>query len=197
MYQYGDHDGAPIGERVAQFRDQVGRRFGGELTEEKFLPLRFAKWPASATPHLYVSRSHPGNKCALYSLSYRAKAPVPSEGYMNTGALLWLIALQVVGSLISVVLLPWLPGPIIGMLLLVIGLLVIGRLPESLERTAAALLKYLPLLLVVPASGIVLSHARLTQDALPIAVALVGSLLVAVPVCGWLFQWLLRRQENR
>jgi putative effector of murein hydrolase LrgA (UPF0299 family) len=116
---------------------------------------------------------------------------------MNTGALLWLIALQVVGSLISVVLLPWLPGPIIGMLLLVIGLLVIGRLPETLERTAAALLKYLPLLLVVPASGIVLSHARLTQDALPIAVALVGSLLVAVPVCGWLFQWLLRRQEDR
>lgn len=40
MYQYGDHDGAPIGERVAQFRDQVGRRLGGEFTEEKSLPLR-------------------------------------------------------------------------------------------------------------------------------------------------------------
>ncbi|MBQ0743145.1 MAG: CidA/LrgA family protein [Pseudomonas sp.] len=116
---------------------------------------------------------------------------------MNIGALLWLMALQVLGSIVSFLILPWLPGPIIGMLLLVIGLLLLGRVPDSLERTAAVLLKYLPLLLVVPASGIVLSHQQLTQDALPIAGALVGSLLVAIPVCGRLLQWLVRRQETR
>lgn len=116
---------------------------------------------------------------------------------MNLGALLWLMALQVAGAVISHFLVPALPGPIIGMVLLVLGLVVLGEVPESLQRTASALLGYLPLLLVVPASGIMLSHDRLLADWLPIALALVGSLLVAVPFCGWLLQWLIRRQESR
>jgi len=40
MYQYDQYDQRIIAERVAQFRDQVGRRVSGELTEEEFLPLR-------------------------------------------------------------------------------------------------------------------------------------------------------------
>ncbi|MGC5698604.1 nitrite/sulfite reductase [Pseudomonas sp. NFXW11] len=40
MYQYDDYDRALVFERVAQFRDQVGRFMGGQLSEEEFLPLR-------------------------------------------------------------------------------------------------------------------------------------------------------------
>lgn len=40
MYQYDDDDRALVFERVAQFRDQVERFMGGELSEEEFLPLR-------------------------------------------------------------------------------------------------------------------------------------------------------------
>ncbi|MGE8359124.1 nitrite/sulfite reductase [Pseudomonas sp.] len=40
MYQYDEYDQALVRERVAQFRDQVGRRISGELSEEEFLPLR-------------------------------------------------------------------------------------------------------------------------------------------------------------
>ncbi|MDM8347920.1 nitrite/sulfite reductase [Pseudomonas sp. sp1636] len=40
MYHYDDYDRALVRERVAQFRDQVERRIGGELSEEEFLPLR-------------------------------------------------------------------------------------------------------------------------------------------------------------
>lgn len=40
MYRYDDYDDALVRERVAQFRDQVSRRLGGELSEEEFLPLR-------------------------------------------------------------------------------------------------------------------------------------------------------------
>ncbi|MDN6871587.1 nitrite/sulfite reductase [Pseudomonas citronellolis] len=40
MYRYDDYDHALVRERVAQFRDQVARRLGGELSEEEFLPLR-------------------------------------------------------------------------------------------------------------------------------------------------------------
>ncbi len=40
MYQYDELDHTLVQERVAQFRDQVRRRFNGELSEEEFRPLR-------------------------------------------------------------------------------------------------------------------------------------------------------------
>ena len=40
MYRYDEFDSTLVGERVAQFRDQVGRRLSGELTEDQFRPLR-------------------------------------------------------------------------------------------------------------------------------------------------------------
>jgi sulfite reductase (NADPH) hemoprotein beta-component len=40
MYRYDEFDQAFVGERVAQFRNQVERRVAGELTEDQFKPLR-------------------------------------------------------------------------------------------------------------------------------------------------------------
>jgi sulfite reductase (NADPH) hemoprotein beta-component len=40
MYRYDEFDAEFVHQRVAQFRDQVGRRLSGELTEEEFKPLR-------------------------------------------------------------------------------------------------------------------------------------------------------------
>ncbi|OLP61402.1 sulfite reductase [Xaviernesmea oryzae] len=40
MYRYDEFDHAFVSERVAQFRDQVGRRLSGELAEDAFKPLR-------------------------------------------------------------------------------------------------------------------------------------------------------------
>jgi sulfite reductase (NADPH) hemoprotein beta-component len=40
MYLYDDFDRTLLAERVREFRDQVGRRLSGELTEEEFKPLR-------------------------------------------------------------------------------------------------------------------------------------------------------------
>lgn len=40
MYRYDEFDHKLVGERVAQFRRQVGRRLAGELTEDQFKPLR-------------------------------------------------------------------------------------------------------------------------------------------------------------
>ena len=40
MYRYDAFDRTLVGERVAQFRDQVRRRLAGELTEDEFKPLR-------------------------------------------------------------------------------------------------------------------------------------------------------------
>ena len=40
MYRYDEFDAILVAERVAQFRDQVGRRLAGELSEDEFKPLR-------------------------------------------------------------------------------------------------------------------------------------------------------------
>ncbi|PWF44664.1 nitrite/sulfite reductase [Massilia glaciei] len=40
MYRYDQYDHLIVRERIAQYRDQVQRRIGGELTEEEFVPLR-------------------------------------------------------------------------------------------------------------------------------------------------------------
>src|SRR5215467_2745231 len=40
MYLYDELDRTIVAERVAEFRDQVGRRISGALTEEEFRPLR-------------------------------------------------------------------------------------------------------------------------------------------------------------
>ena len=40
MYRYDEFDRAFVETRAAQFRDQVERRLGGELSEEEFKPLR-------------------------------------------------------------------------------------------------------------------------------------------------------------
>ena len=40
MYRYDEFDHRFVRERVGQFRDQVERRLGGELTEAEFKPLR-------------------------------------------------------------------------------------------------------------------------------------------------------------
>jgi putative effector of murein hydrolase LrgA (UPF0299 family) len=111
--------------------------------------------------------------------------------------LTWLVLLQLLGNLINLVLLPALPGPIIGMLLL-FGLLLLRRsIPESLEKTAALLLQYLPLLLIVPAAGIMTSAGALLDDLPAIAAGLVLSLLITVPFCGWLMQRLIRRLDRQ
>ena len=40
MYRYDEYDQAIVDARVAEFREQVGRRLQGEITEDQFKPLR-------------------------------------------------------------------------------------------------------------------------------------------------------------
>jgi putative effector of murein hydrolase LrgA (UPF0299 family) len=110
--------------------------------------------------------------------------------------LTWLVVLQLLGSVINLSVLPALPGPIIGMVLLFVLLLLRRGIPEPLEKTAALLLQYLPLLLIVPAAGIMTSGDALLSELPAIAAGLVLSLVVTVPFCGWLMQVLIKRADR-
>ncbi|OEO24649.1 murein hydrolase transporter LrgA [Pseudomonas sp. J237] len=107
-----------------------------------------------------------------------------------------LLALQLLGSLISTLWLPMLPGAIIGMLLLLV-ILAIRGIDESLQQAANWLLSYLPLLLVVPAAGIMVSGTALLDEGVAIAAALVLSVIITVPLCGLLMQYLTVRLERK
>ena len=115
---------------------------------------------------------------------------------MMLRGLFWLVLLQLLGVALNQWLLPKLPGSIIGLLLLSAWLMWRGTVPEPLNQAASGLLNYLPLLLVVPASGIMTSSDVLFGELPVIAAALVLSLLVTIPFCGWLLQALARRQER-
>ena len=74
------------------------------------------------------------------------------------------------------------PGPVLGMVLLLLGLLAMRRVPAALERTARGLLDNLSLLFVPAGVGVIQHLDILRVQWLPIAAAIVGSTVLAMLV---------------
>jgi holin-like protein len=111
--------------------------------------------------------------------------------------LTWLVLLQLCGTALNSWFLPMLPGPIIGMLLLFGCLLLRGEVGEPLSVAATGLLRYLPLLLVPAAVGVMVYMQALAADFWAIIGALSLSLLLSLAFAGWLMQKLIERQARR
>ena len=98
-----------------------------------------------------------------------------------------LLAFQLLGESLVVVLALPLPGPVIGVGLRLVGLLGLGRIPNSLKITNLALL-------FIPAGvGLVLHFDLLASEGWIILLALVISTILATLVTTALFQWLMKR----
>jgi holin-like protein len=103
-----------------------------------------------------------------------------------------LLVCQLIGEVIQKASGLPLPGPVIGMVILFIGLLIRGEVPEALGSVTKNLLDNLALLFV-PAGVGVLTHLALIEDEwLPITLALVLSTLITIAVTALLLSWLLR-----
>ena len=74
------------------------------------------------------------------------------------------------------------PGPVLGMVLLLLVLLAMRRVPAALERTARGLLDNLSLLFVPAGVGVIQHLDILRVQWLPIAAAIVGSTVLAMLV---------------
>ena len=89
-----------------------------------------------------------------------------------------------------------LPGPVVGMVILFIGLSLRGEIPPRLERLGQGLLSNLSLLFV-PAGVGVMIHAELVgAEIIPIAVSLLVSTLLAIVVTGWVMQKLSAESDQ-
>lgn len=111
--------------------------------------------------------------------------------------LFWLVLCQLLGRAINALFLPMLPGPILGMLLLVVFLLCRGQVDEPIQQAASGLLKYLPLLLVPPAVGVMAYAEAIVADFWAVIGALVLSLILSLAFAGWMMQKLIERQARR
>jgi putative effector of murein hydrolase LrgA (UPF0299 family) len=110
--------------------------------------------------------------------------------------LTWLVLFQLLGTAINHLFLPVLPGPIVGLLLLLVYLICRGEVGEPLNQAAGSLLRYLPLLLVPPAVGVMVYAADIAADFWAIVGALVLSLLISMAFAGVLMQRMIKRHAQ-
>ena len=87
------------------------------------------------------------------------------------------------------------PGPVVGLALLLLALLLRPRSVEAIKPTAQGLLQHLSLLFV-PAGVGVMHLQRLGDEALAIGVALVLSTLLGLAAAAGTMLWLMRRQQE-
>jgi holin-like protein len=87
------------------------------------------------------------------------------------------------------------PGPVVGMALLLIGLIIKKGLPQQLDQTASALLKYLSLLFIPAGVGVVLHIELINNEWLPIAASLIVATLLTIAFSGLLMKWLDKSYE--
>lgn len=85
-----------------------------------------------------------------------------------------------------------LPGPVIGMIILFLGLLAKGGVPEGLGQVTKGLLDHLSLLFVPAGVGVVVHLGLVRDEWLSISLALVASTVLTIGATGLLLSWLLR-----
>lgn len=115
------------------------------------------------------------------------------------GAITLLLACQLVGEVITMSMDLPLPGPVVGMALLFIGLLIRRRIknsdepeiPVELEQTATGLLSHLSLLFVPAGVGVMLYLPLIAEEWLPIAVSLVASTLLTIVLTAFVMSRLI------
>lgn len=77
------------------------------------------------------------------------------------------------------------PGPVVGMVILFIGLVIRGGVPEGLDQVGRGLLVNLSLLFVPAGVGVMVHVDRIAREWLPISAALIVGTLVTIAVTGW------------
>jgi holin-like protein len=85
------------------------------------------------------------------------------------------------------------PGPVLGMFLLLLGLVLAGAVGASADQAANALLTHLSLLFVPAGVGIMVYLDRLGDAWVPILLTLLLSTLLTMAVTAWTMQWLMGR----
>jgi len=110
--------------------------------------------------------------------------------------LVQILLFQSIGELVSKFLLPTLPGPVIGLVLLVLWLVLRKELNAELALVADGFSQYLGLLFVPAAVGVVLFVPQLQANALAIISALVGSVILTIGSSALVVRFLSKKDTH-
>jgi holin-like protein len=108
-----------------------------------------------------------------------------------------LLCFQLLGSVIVLWLGLKIPGAVLGMFLLFMALLLMRKMPQSLDQTASSLLKHLSLLFIPAGVGVVVHLQRIGSEWFAIVTTLFVSTLVGMAVTAWVMQWTMRLMQRR
>ena len=111
-------------------------------------------------------------------------------------ALATLLVFQLVGEVVVMSLGLPVPGPVVGLALLLTVLVLRPTTITAIKPTVQGLLQHLSLLFVPAAVGVMQHLQRLGDEALAIGVALVASTLVCMAVSAWTMVWLMKRLDR-
>ncbi|MCL1477173.1 CidA/LrgA family protein [Marinobacter sp. M3C] len=89
------------------------------------------------------------------------------------------------------------PGPVMGMVMLFITLMIRGRMAKAVEPASTALLGHLSLLFVPAGVGLIVHFSRLGNEWLPISVTLLLSTIITMAVTALVMQWVTRLTARR
>jgi holin-like protein len=103
-------------------------------------------------------------------------------------ALTALLAFQLAGELIVRLTGVPVPGPVLGMVMLVAFFALRGGVPDELKKVASVILQHLSLLFVPAGVGLMLHAARIEAEWLAIGAALVGSTVLSLVVTVLVFR---------
>ena len=107
-----------------------------------------------------------------------------------------ILLFQGLGEIIARFFLPLVPGPVIGLVMLLAFLAWRGAVPEGVELVSAAFMRYLGVLFVPAAVGVVLFWPHLQRQALAIVLALVVSVVATVAVAALVAKLLSRGESD-
>jgi holin-like protein len=107
-----------------------------------------------------------------------------------------ILLFQGIGEVLAEFLLPSVPGPVIGLVLLLAFLVWRGAIAEGLELVSSAFMRYLGVLFVPAAVGVVMYWPHLMQQPLAIVVALVASVLATIAVSALIARLLAPRKSD-
>ncbi|MEZ5537428.1 MAG: CidA/LrgA family protein [Thiolinea sp.] len=102
-------------------------------------------------------------------------------------ALIILFGFQLLGTLAERYLLLPVPGPVLGMALLMLVLFMHKPLTGQLKPTSDVLIQYLPVLFVPAATGIITFGSLLSSDGLLLLLVLILSTLIGIVSTAWIF----------
>lgn len=107
-----------------------------------------------------------------------------------------ILLFQGLGEVLSRFLVPLIPGPVIGLVLLLGWLQIRPQVPTAVEGVATTLTQHLGLLFVPAAVGVVTFWPHLQSNALPILGALGGSLVLTIVVTAGVLLLLAGRGQH-